>query len=157
MPARAKSAPRSSRASAKAGASPPGRVMVTGSGKAPVVSASSRPWRRGRAGAGGPAATQFGASRWAIGFAFHVAILATLSAGFCWLAKLRRDSLEFGHGQVALSAAVLEPGWVWLAGAGPGDPGLLTLTTLEGLRGADVVVYDALVGEDPCLSPVPAR
>ncbi len=41
-----------------------------------------------------------------------------------------------------------EPGWVWLVGGGPGDAGLLTLYGLHALRSADVLVYDALVGED---------
>jgi len=40
------------------------------------------------------------------------------------------------------------PGTVWLVGAGPGAPGLISLLGYYGLGEADTIVYDALVGPD---------
>ena len=38
-------------------------------------------------------------------------------------------------------------GKVWLVGAGPGDPGLLTVKAVEIIKDADLIVYDALIGD----------
>jgi uroporphyrin-III C-methyltransferase len=45
----------------------------------------------------------------------------------------------------ALGLPSLEPGWVWLVGGGPGDPGLVTALGLRALAQADVILHDALV------------
>jgi len=47
----------------------------------------------------------------------------------------------------ALGLPPFEKGWVWLAGAGPGDPGLITVLGLHAIEHADVILYDALVNE----------
>lgn len=49
------------------------------------------------------------------------------------------------HLAETLNLPRLEPGWVWLAGAGPGDPGLAALHTLTAIADADVIFMDALV------------
>jgi len=47
-------------------------------------------------------------------------------------------------------------GKVYIVGAGPGDPGLLTLKGLEVLKKADVVIYDRLVSSE-VLSLIPEK
>ena len=45
-------------------------------------------------------------------------------------------------------------GKVWLAGAGPGDAGLLTVKAAHLIESADVIVYDALISTE-LLSRIP--
>ena len=45
----------------------------------------------------------------------------------------------------ALELPSFEAGTVWLAGAGPGDPGLITALGLHAIGQADVILHDALI------------
>jgi len=57
-------------------------------------------------------------------------------------------SLDKAIARLAFRPKNFQPGHVWLAGAGPGDPGCLTLDVLSALSQADCVVHDALVSPE---------
>jgi uroporphyrin-III C-methyltransferase len=54
---------------------------------------------------------------------------------------------NFSEIAAILGLAKFHPGWVWLVGAGPGDPGLVTALGLAAITQADFILYDALVDE----------
>ena len=57
-------------------------------------------------------------------------------------------SLERNIGKLPFEPIPFQPGHVWLAGAGPGNLGSLTLDVLDAVSHADAIVYDALVNPD---------
>ncbi len=61
-------------------------------------------------------------------------------------------------GLVVLDGRRARAGEVWLVGAGPGDPELLTIKALKVLQAADVVIHDGLVSSEILsLAPSHAR
>ena len=61
-------------------------------------------------------------------------------------------------GGAAARGAAGRTGQIWLVGAGPGDPELLTIKALKALQAAEVVVHDGLVSDEVLdLAPAAAR
>ena len=60
----------------------------------------------------------------------------------------RPDAADAAMEELLRTGGEAARGRVQLVGAGPGDPGLLTLNALRALQGADVVLYDRLVSAE---------
>ncbi len=71
----------------------------------------------------------------------------------------RDDRSKAARGLVALGGGPgRAPGAIWLVGAGPGDPELLTLKALKAIQAAQVLVHDGLVPDEILeLAPASAR
>ena len=69
------------------------------------------------------------------------------ASGHFWKRKAEGLCKEAERLGVRLAEAMKRPGKVWLVGAGPSDPGLMTLKGKHVLEQADVVVYDQLIGD----------
>ncbi len=76
--------------------------------------------------------------------AFYESLLAGPVAQL--LRQQRRDDAQAAAEQAIDEAGLPTGGSVVLVGAGPGDPGLLTLRALRALNEADVILHDRLVG-----------
>ena len=57
-------------------------------------------------------------------------------------------SLDINLGKLPFEPVPFAPGHVWLAGAGPGGVGSLTLDVADAVSNANLIVYDALVNPD---------
>lgn len=65
-----------------------------------------------------------------------------------YLAQGQTEQAEqFLQQQLQQAAGQSQAGFVTLVGAGPGDAGLLTIKGYQALQAADIVLYDALVGQ----------
>lgn len=69
------------------------------------------------------------------------------SVGDAFLAGDEALAAKLIEGDLSGGNTGLKRGEVWLVGAGPGDPDLLTFKALRMMQHADVVLYDRLVGD----------